>query len=460
MIRITAITAWAAYTAGLHWIFISLYRYGDMPVWLAAPATGMLAAYVALYAVAAAMVCRWLRLKRTSHLMPPVAAAVITLAEWLRGTLFTGFPWLSLGYLAIDTPLAGLAPLIGVYGVGFMLALCILWTVQVIMLRHRVALAGIVVSMAAGLVSDAAMHTAPEGKPLRVALIQGAIPQSMKFDPDREMEAIRSQLELARTAAMPGGPRLIVLPETALIRPWELIPPDTREAFYRMAHQSGATLMFGIPMRERETWTNSVIAIDELSPPQGYSGRYDKHHLVPFGEFIPWGFRWFVNMMNMPLGDFSAGAAIQPPITVGDQRISVNICFEDLFGEEIIGPLRSHIPMQQQPTVLLNVSNLAWFGESIALGQHLDIARMRARETGRPVIRATNTGATAAIDHRGRVMDALAYGEAGLLLTQVQGMSGTTVYARWGNVPILLLSLILLAIGAAGRPRGSARTVG
>jgi apolipoprotein N-acyltransferase len=165
-------------------------------------------------------------------------------------------------------------------------------------------------------------------------------------------------------------------------------------------------------------------------------------------------------MMNMPLGDFSEGAAVQPPITVGDQRISVNICFEDLFGEEIIGPLRSHIPMQQQPTVLLNVSNLAWFGESIALGQHLDIARMRARETGRPVIRATNTGATAAIDHRGRVMDALAYGEAGLLLTQVQGMSGTTVYARWGNVPILLLSLILLAIGAAGRPRGSARTVG
>ena len=188
-----------------------------------------------------------------------------------------------------------------------------------------------------------------------------------------------------------------------------------------------------------------------LGPANEANYRYDKSHLVPFGEFIPWGFRWFVDAMKMPLGDFQRGAAVQPPITVRDQRIGVNICFEDLFGEEIIRPLHPSRPADDQPTVLLNVSNLAWFGNTIALSQHLAIARMRSMETGRPTLRATNTGATAAIDHRGRVLDMLPFGESRLLITQVQGMQGSTPFSRWGNLPIMALSILLLAVAAVRR---------
>lgn len=157
--------------------------------------------------------------------------------------------------------------------------------------------------------------------------------------------------------------------------------------------------------------------------------------------------------MKMPLGDFQRGAKRQDPIAVRDQRIGVNICFEDLFGEEIIAPLSPEVPAAQQPTILLNISNLAWFGDTIALSQHLAISRMRAMETGRPMIRATNTGATAAIDHRGAVTDQIAFGSPGLLFAQVRGMQGITPYSRWGNLPILTMSLLFFVIGIALKAR-------
>lgn len=209
--------------------------------------------------------------------------------------------------------------------------------------------------------------------------------------------------------------------------------------------------MLGLPLRDPDGYRNSLIAIDEQSPVGQFSARYDKHHLVPFGEFIPFGFRWFVDQMQMPLGDFQRGAPTQSPISVRDQRIGVNICFEDLFGEEIIRSLSPNRAPDQQPTILLNISNLAWFGNTIALDQHLTIARMRSIETGRPSIRATNTGATVAIDHRGRVIERLPFGEPGLLIAQVQGMQGNTPYSRWGNWIVLTLSWLLIGLAVIRR---------
>ena len=432
-----------AYTAGLHWIFISLHEYGDLPAWLAAVSTVLLAAYVTLYAAAAFAFCRWLNLSTKSLLSGLVIAAVITIAEWLRGTLLTGFPWLSLGYFAIDTPLAGFAPLVGVYGVGFVTALSIVWAVQAIRWRNWTAFFGVIVILALGFISGLHPFTEPEGKPIRVALVQGAIPQSMKFDPAREAQAIAQQIGIANAAAMRGAVELIVFPETAMVRPWDLAQENARAAFQGLAQRSEATIMLGLPMRDSRGWFNSLIALD-AEHPFAIRARYDKHHLVPFGEFIPFGFRWFVDMMNMPLGDFERGNSIQPPITVEDQRISVNICYEDLFGEEIIRPLSPSIPKGQHPTILLNISNLAWFGNTIALDQHLNIARMRSKETGRPSIRATNTGATAAINHYGHVLDHLPHGEPGVLLAQVQGMQGITPYSRFGNWPILVLAVLII----------------
>ncbi len=432
-----------AYTAGLHWIFISLHDYGGLPAWLAAISTVLLAAYVASFAVGAFATCRWLNLSTKQLITSFVIAAVVTLFEWLRGTLFTGFPWLAIGYLAIDTPLAGYAPLLGVYGVGFFTTLCVIFLIQSIRYRSWPAFAGLVIFLLIGFLAGLQPFTEPHGRPLRVALVQGAIPQSIKFDPARESLAIQTQIEIANTASMPGAVQLIVFPETAMVRPWEMADAQAREAFLGLAHRSGATVMLGLPMRDSRGWFNSLIAIKPESANE-ISARYDKHHLVPFGEFIPFGFRWFVNMMNMPLGDFQRGEAIQPAMAVADQRIGVNICYEDLFGEEIIRPLSPKIPADQHPSILLNVSNLAWFGNTIALDQHLDIARMRSKETGRPSIRATNTGATAAINHYGHVLEHLPHGEPGLLFAQVQGMQGVTPYSQFGNWPILLLSALIV----------------
>jgi len=451
--RLAALAAVLAYTGGLHWIYISLHDYGGMPAWLSAIATLLLASYVALYAIGALAICRWIKLRLHQSATPLVVAGVVTLMEWLRGTLFTGFPWLSLGYLAIDTPLVGFAPLVGVYGVGFLMALTLMWAAQSIRHRRWTAFIGIVITLTSGFLLQQHAFTQPVGAPLKVALVQGAIAQSMKFDPAREAQALLTHLEIARPASGPGGAQLIVFPETALVRPWDLTPIQTREAFHRLTLAGGSSVMLGLPLRDADGYRNSLIAIHESTPPGEFSGRYDKHHLVPFGEFIPLGFRWFVDMMNMPLGDFQRGLPVQMPITVRDQRIGVNICFEDLFGEEIIRPLSPGLKEDQHPTILLNISNLAWFGNTIALSQHLSIARMRAIETGRPMIRATNTGATAAIDHYGRITDQIAFGSPGLLFTQVQGMQGITPYARWGNLPILLVSIVLVMIQLIGRFR-------
>lgn len=453
MIRLTAIVAMIAYTGGLHWIYISLHDYGLMPAWLAVIATLLLAAYVSLFVVGAVAVIRWLKLPLRHPLTPFAAAAVITLFEWLRGTLLTGFPWLAFGYLVIDTPLAGFASVIGVYGVGFLAIVCVLWLTQAIRWRNWFALAATVTTLAGGFVLGHQHFTQPHGKALRVALVQGAIPQSMKFDPARETQALQTHLELARTAAVPGGAQLIVFPETAMVRPWTHAPAEFRDAFSRLARQSGSTVMLGLPLHDPDGYRNSLIAISPTSKPDAIDARYDKHHLVPFGEFIPLGFRWFVDMMKMPLGDFQRGLPVQPAIAVADQHIAVNICFEDLFGEEIIRPIGHYAHSEREPNLLLNISNLAWFGDTIALSQHLDIARMRSLETGRPTIRATNTGVTAAIDHRGRVMEQLPRNQQGLLFTQVQGMQGITPFTRFGNLPVLMLSVALILGGLLRRLR-------
>jgi len=451
MIRLVFVLALIAYAVGLHWIYTSLHDFGELPAWLSGLATLLLAAYVAGYATAAAALIKRFRLKLIHPATPWVVAGAVTLFEWIRGWMLTGFPWLSLGYLAIDSPLDGYGPLLGVYGIGFVFVLCIVWSLQVIRYRQPLAFVSLFIVLALGWGLSTVSWTTPYGRPLRVALVQGAIPQSMKFDPAREAEALQTHLQIASVAAQPGTTQLIVFPETAITRPWEDLPPETQEAFARLSRRAEATVMLGAPLRDQDGFRNSLISLTPDTPPGRYSDRYDKHHLVPFGEFIPWGFRWFVDMMNMPLGDFQRGAMTQKPFQVGQQRIGVNICFEDLFGEEIIRPLSPDIPAQVQPTILLNVSNLAWFGDSIALSQHLNVSRMRAIETGRPMIRATNTGATAAIDAKGRVIDQLPFSEPGLLSTQVQGMQGITPYSRSGNLPVLGLVALGLGLGFWGQ---------
>jgi len=446
-----------ASTLGFHWIFISLHRFGGMPAPVAASATFLLALYVAGYGLLSGLVLRRFLVPALEHRgqarwLPLSIAGLITLMEWLRGTLFSGFPWLSWGYQQVDGLLSGFAPLLGVYGVVFFTALCAALIAQC---RPKGLMATLIIHLVGG-AAGTLTFSHPNGSPLQVALVQGAIPQQMKFDPQHLRDSEATHLALgASVAGAPTRTQLIVFPETAFISPWQQLEPRTQAGLQVLADRSQAVVLTGIPTRDEDGWRNSVLAIrpaaDAPGLARGSADRYDKHHLVPFGEFIPWGFRWFVQLMNMPLGDFQEGARLQEPLVVADQRLGVNICFEDLFGEEIIRPLAPSRPEASQPTILLNVSNLAWFGDTVALPQHLAVARMRSLETARPTIRATNTGMTAHIDARGVVRDQLPAMQQGILMARVQGTQGSTPYVYWGNWPILLIALAALCLPLSTR---------
>ena len=291
-----------------------------------------------------------------------------------------------------------------------------------------------------------AMHepTRPAGEPVRVRLAQGNVPQQMKFDPQRALDAMLDYTAMVEAS----DAQLVVLPETAWTVPWPRTPESIGQRLLEHTRRTGAAIAIGMPLQEdapvpadRARYTNSVA----LLAGGAARTRYDKRHLVPFGEFIPAGFAWFVQLMNIPLGEFGRGAPDQAPFEVAGQRFAFNICYEDLFGEELIGAIRDG-----GATVLVNVSNIAWFGDSRALPQHLAIARMRTLETGRPMLRATNTGVTASIDHRGRVLAQLPHYRRDVLDTSVQGTTGLTAYVRAGNLlPAGLIAVLLLCARAA-----------
>lgn len=435
---------------GVWWLFVSMHRYGGMPSWMAALAVVLLSLYLGAFAALATGVGAWLR-KRWSA-SDAVAALLIlpslwALTEWLRGWVFTGLPWVVSGYAHVESPLAGYAPLAGVFGVGWVAALLAGCLALLPRARKRIRLivlaAGI---LAAGYGLAQIEWTKPSGEPISVRLLQGNVPQEMKF----ARRQIVAALSLYHDLITMQPADLIATPETAVPIMAQQLPPDYLPLLSAYATRSGSHILLGIPVSDgpRE-YTNSVIGIapGAKTEPGRFDYRYDKHHLVPFGEFVPTGFRWFVNMMRIPLGDFERGPAVQPPFAVRGQWVLPNICYEDLFGEEIADQIAAgYYSGQAEATILLNMSNIAWFGDTIALPQHLQISQMRSLETGRPMLRSTNTGVTAVIDHRGRVTDRLSNYTQGTLAATVQGFSGATPYIRFGNGAVIALSLAALAI--------------
>lgn len=357
------------------------------------------------------------------------------LSEWMRGWVFTGFPWAASGYAHHNSPLSGFAPLIGVYGIGVLVALCGSCLAMLTQRGRWPAIGLLCALMAVGFGLKRIDWTQPHGNPISVRLLQGNVPQGEKFEAEHINQALA--LYLGMITAAPAD--LIATPETAIVLFPQQLPPDYLPKLAKFAHDTNSSLLYGIPLSDSSTqFSNSVAGIG----PSGQSYRFDKHHLVPFGEFVPKGFHWFVDMMRIPLGDFNRGAAIQPAFAVKDQRVLPNVCYEDLFGEEIADQLRSS---PQPATMLLNASNLAWYGESVAIPQHLQISRMRTLETGRPMLRSTNSGATAVIDPHGKVIGVLQPYTRGVLTAKVQGMEGMTPYIRFGNLLFLALSALALA---------------
>jgi apolipoprotein N-acyltransferase len=421
------------FLAGVSWVYVSLHDFAGMPEPLAALATFFFCAFLALFpALIGALFARW-RGGRWGHDVL-LAAALWTVVEWLRGTLFTGFPWLGIGYSQTPpSPLAGFAPLVGSYGLAFLVAGCA--ALLAFGWRRAWAMALLVAIIGGGVVLRGVEWTEPVGAPLKVSLLQGNIPQDLKWNPERLPLSLETYQKLALSAPAP----LVVLPETAIPLFFDDVPRD----LLRTLTTNGEVLM-GVAVRTREGgYTNGAVALNRELSVQAYS----KRHLVPFGEFIPPGFGWFFSLVRIPLSDFSAGAPYQKPLSVAGQKIATSICYEDLFGEEVL----QFLP---EATMLVNLSNTAWFGDSLAQPQHLQIAQVRAMETGRPMLRATNTGMTGAITPDGRVTAVLEPFSTQVLQVEVSGYQGRTPYSGTGDRPLIVVCVILLI----GLRRASRRT--
>ncbi|PNG53402.1 MULTISPECIES: apolipoprotein N-acyltransferase [unclassified Variovorax] len=461
--RSAALYGWVFSTAWLcgtfWWLFVSMHTYGGLAVPLAAMAVLALSAALSLYyAAAAAFYFAFAPVHRAGAVI--LFAAAWTLAELLRNSLFTGFPWGAGGYAHVDGPLAAYAPLLGAYGLGAVAAA--IAALAATALRAPRAgtrmreLGAAVILLAAPALFVAARGTPDEAALSRgridVALLQGNIPQDEKFIPSGGIAtALQWYGEQLQRATAP----LVITPETALPLLPSQLPPGYLDAIAARYASGSQTAIVGLPLGNGHVYTNTVLG---FGPGRSTPYRYDKHHLVPFGEFVPRLFRWFTDMMNIPLGDFHSGGLAQPPLEWLGQRIAPNICYEDLFGDEIGANFRDEA---RAPTILLNVSNIAWFGDTVAIDQHLAISRMRALEFERPMVRATNTGATAVIDHRGRVTRALPRLTRGVLVAPVEGRAGLTPFAWWvsrfGLWPIWGLAIVIVAAAPFIRRRPASR---
>jgi apolipoprotein N-acyltransferase len=443
---------WLFATAGLcatwWWLYISLHVYGGLAAPLTVLAVGGLAIFLATYyAVASAMFVSLAPAGRTRRAI--VFAALWLLAELARVEFFTGFPWGEAGYAHLSGWLADYARWIGVHGMTFLAAFIAASLASLGRTRRQLMMFALIVLLLAALAFVAGRPTSTSAGKIEVTLLQGNIPQDEKFQPGSGLPtALRwygEQLQAAKTA-------LVVAPETSL----PLLPQQLPEGYWaalqaRFASGQQAALI-GIPLGSSGAgYANSVVG---LQPGAKQAYRFDKHHLVPFGEFVPTGFRWFINMMNIPLGDFQRGKPGQATFDWQGQRLAPNICYEDLFGEELGA---SFADAATAPTVMVNVSNIGWFGNTVAIDQHLNISRMRTLEFERPMIRATNTGATVIIDHRGQVTHELPRHTRGVLVGEVEGRHGITPYAWWvaryGLWPLWGLALGIVMLAALLRRR-------
>jgi apolipoprotein N-acyltransferase len=431
------------FLAGTYWLLISLPK-GGAPLWLAFLLLLGLSGIMALYHAALGYgATRWLPRAGAARWLVALPAAWL-LVEWWRGWFLSGFSWLSLGYSQTDTWLAGLAPVAGVYGVSAALLLSAGALTALVSGTKWVrvsAVAVLLVPWAAGVALRGVSWTRPAGAPVSVAIAQGAVPQDEKWL-DANREATLNLYEKLTEQAF--GNALIVWPESAPADTAnDLVPWLTR--IYRDAHARGSALVLGVLRAEGGVsdsdpvrYYNSVLALD-----QGQSW-YDKHHLVPFTEFfpVPQFVRSWMRLMSLPYSDFTPGPAYQPPLLAAHLKLAATVCYEDAYGSSMLEPLR-----RDGADALVNVTNDAWFGHSSEKGQHLQIARMRALEEGRYLIRATNDGISAVIGPHGEVVARAPEFRPVVLVSKVTPLTGLTPYARVGNWLVVTLAALALAYG-------------
>jgi apolipoprotein N-acyltransferase len=429
------------YLAGTYWLYNSIHTIGHAPVWLTLFAMGALVAIMGGYmALLAYVLKRWLPGEGAIRWMLIWPAAIVIL-EWFRGWFLSGFPWLALGYTQTDTWLAGFAPLGGVYTVSLAVTVCagavtalVLGTKQ----TRITAAAAIAVIWIVGFTFHDRHWTQTFGEKVSVAIVQGAVPQSLKWEDDQRDKTIALYRELTKQHL---GAKIIIWPEAALpALSHELTQVLSQE--WTAAHGAGSALVLGQVRYDfdEKVYFNAVLALDK--EPQWYA----KRRLVPLGEYFPvpqWALDWLQGM-DLPYSGFKAGVRDQDALDAGGQKLAVTICYEDAYASE-------QLKVLQTATLLVNVTNDAWFGDSTAAHQHLQISRMRALEAGRQLMRAANDGISAIIDSNGEIVSTYPRFKPGVLTGDVQPRVGLTPYARAGNWPVIIVSFLLLSAGALTR---------
>ncbi len=424
---------------GVSWVYVAIHDFGHTGMPPALFLTALFVAFLALYpAVLGYLAVRFLRGPDGLRLAM-VWPAAWTLMEWFRGWFLTGFPWLNLGYSQIDAPLHGLAPVVGVYGVTLAVAMSAGLAAWLLVAgkRARFAATALLATLWIGSGLLARIDwTEPSAPPLRVALVQGNVPQDTKWRP----ELVQYTLDLyARLTRQHWDSQLILWPEAAITAWYDEVAGDYLPKLRAEARAHGTDIVLGIPVLDRanDRYYNSLLSLSD------YPGFYHKRHLVPFGDYLPFAhwLRGLIRFFDLPMSGFSPGPDKQPLLEAAGQKLASTICYEDAFGEELIGDL-------PQATLIVNATNNAWYGDSFAPRQALQMSRMRALETGRYLLRATTNGVSVIVDAHGRILARSPQFETYVLTGEAVPYRGATPYVRAGNRPVVLLILGVVLAGA------------
>ena len=421
---------------GVSWVYVAIHDFGYASVVLAGFMTSLFVALLALFTALLGYAVTRLAPTPGGVQVLLVFPAGWTLFEWLRGWVFTGFPWLNAGYSQLDAPLAGLAPMVGVYGVSW--AVAVSAGLLLVLLRRvgrprLLAAAALIMLWLVALGAGQAAWTQAEGPPLRAALVQGNIPQDIKWQPEQVQHTLDRYLELTRQH---WGSDLIVWPEAALPVFYDQIADHYLARLQVEARAYNTDMLIGMSVREQDSrrYYNSMLSLGSST------GFYHKRHLVPFGDYVPletW-LRGLIGFFDLPMSGYSPGPAQQPLLEAAGHKVGVSICYEDVFGEEVIQSL-------PQAALLVNGTNNAWYGDSLAPHQALQMSQMRALESGRYLLRATTNGISAVIDAHGKVVAQAPQFQEAVVTAAFQPMSGATPYVRGGNYPVLIGLLLALA---------------
>ncbi|ABI38080.1 apolipoprotein N-acyltransferase [Shewanella sp. MR-4] len=443
------------FAVGISWVHVSMDTFGGLPLAASVGLMALLALYLALYPALTGLGLAWLTRTNTPSLWRNLLLfpALWVLTEWARGWVMTGFPWIWAGYSQTQGPLKELASIIGALGLSFLIAMLAGALALCFSKRYKSLLILLPIIAAAAWVAPKLTQIQPTGESVKVALVQGNIPQSMKWEPESLWPTLLKYMDLSREHF---DADIIVWPEAAIPAP-DYQVQDFLDNANKVANLNHTSIITGIISRQQNEFYNSLIVLGNHNQKQqdtpdyesGGSNQFKKHHLLPIGEFVPFQalLRPIAPFFNLPMSSFARGDYQQPNLSAVGHKIAPAICYEIAFPEQ----LRDSVNLGTD--LLLTVSNDAWFGTSNGPLQHMEIAQMRAIELGRPLVRATNNGVTAVVDEKGNITAALPQFETGVLSATIPLVTGQTWFAKIGQTPLLLLCGALLLVGFIRRKK-------